>query len=183
VGKDDGLLVLDRNHNGQIDNGSELFGNNTPLTNGQKATNGFAALAELDTNHDGKIDAQDAAFADLRVWKDADSDGISQPDELLTLTEAGVTSISTGYTASTLVDANGNAHEQTGSFTRTDGTNAAIDDVWFKVNQTHSIATQWLDVPDDIAALPDAKGFMALCPGGFLILEAGVPTGSQPTAC
>jgi Ca2+-binding RTX toxin-like protein len=159
VEKDDGLLVLDRNNNGRIDSGKELFGDSTLLANGQKAANGFAALAELDQNNDGLIDVQDAAFADLRVWKDADSDGISQAEELLTLTEAGVKSIATGSTDSTLVDANGNAHKQVGSFTRTDDTTAAVSDVWFAVNRTHSIATEWLDVPDDIAALPDAKGY------------------------
>lgn len=63
VGKDDGLLVRDLNNNGQIDNGTELFGNNTVLSNGQKATNGFEALADLDSNNDGVFNNQDAAWA------------------------------------------------------------------------------------------------------------------------
>jgi hypothetical protein len=50
VGKDDGLLVFDKNNNGKIDDGSELFGNNTILSNGNKAANGFEALKDLDSN-------------------------------------------------------------------------------------------------------------------------------------
>ncbi|MFH0783337.1 MAG: calcium-binding protein, partial [Pseudomonadota bacterium] len=159
VGQDDGLLVMDRNGNGQIDTGAELFGNNTLLANGTKAANGFAALAELDTNHDGTVDAQDAAFAGLRVWKDSNGDGISATNELLSLAEAGVQAIATGYTTSTLVDADGNAHKQTGGFTRTDGGSATVSDVWFAVDRAHSVATEWLVVPTDIAVLPDAKGY------------------------
>jgi hypothetical protein len=63
---DDGLLVIDRNNNGTIDNGQELFGDQTILQNGQTATDGFQALAELDSNNDGVIDANDAAFSNLR---------------------------------------------------------------------------------------------------------------------
>lgn len=62
AGADDGLLVWDRNGDGMINNGSELFGNNTPLANGQKAANGFASLAELDSNQDGKIDSNDTVY-------------------------------------------------------------------------------------------------------------------------
>lgn len=63
VGKDDGLLVWDKNGNGRIDDGSELFGNNTLLNNSSKAANGFAALANLDVNHDNKIDTLESAFS------------------------------------------------------------------------------------------------------------------------
>ena len=159
VGADDGLLVYDRNGNGTIDSGAELFGNNTMLANGSKAANGFEALKELDSNHDGKIDAQDAAFASLRVWKDADGDGYTSDGELLTLAEAGVQSINTGYSNSTLVDVNGNAHKQTGSYTTINGQTNSATDVWFKTDAMHTIANEWLDVPDDIAALPDLKGY------------------------
>jgi hypothetical protein len=83
--KDDGLLVFDRNSDGRINDGSELFGNNTRLENGQLASNGFAALADLDHNRDGKIDDQDDAFVQLRIWKDANSNGQVDANELLTL--------------------------------------------------------------------------------------------------
>jgi hypothetical protein len=68
VAPDDGLLVLDRNGNGQIDNGGELFGDNSGT--GPGPANGFAALAEFDQDGNGSITASDAAFASLRVWKD-----------------------------------------------------------------------------------------------------------------
>jgi hypothetical protein len=66
---DDGFLVLDKDGNGTIDNGNELFGDNTHLTNGAVAADGFAALADLDSNQDGVMDANDAVFANLRVWQ------------------------------------------------------------------------------------------------------------------
>jgi len=159
VGQDDGLLVLDRNHNGVIDDGSELFGSNTVLANGQKATNGFLALAELDENHDGKIDAGDSAFAQLRVWRDANGNGFTAADELLTLEQAGVLSINTGFANSGMVDASGNSHKQLGSYTTSDGQSRAATDVWFKVDHMRSVASEWLDVPADIAALPNLKGY------------------------
>lgn len=81
VDKEDGLLVRDINKDGQITNGTELFGDNTILQNGQKATNGMTALADLDTNQDGIIDKHDTAFAELKVWQDKNSDGISQANK------------------------------------------------------------------------------------------------------
>jgi hypothetical protein len=77
VNKDDALLVWDRNGNGRIDTGAELFGDFTPLPNGTLAPNGFAALAALDSNGDGVIDASDPAFAELKLWRDTSQDGVS----------------------------------------------------------------------------------------------------------
>ena len=58
-------MVWDRNNDGVINDGSELFGNNTDLDNGNKAAHGFAALADLDSNGDGVIDASDTAWTEL----------------------------------------------------------------------------------------------------------------------
>lgn len=77
ISADDGLLVRDINKNGIIDNGSELFGDSTALINGSVAANGFSALTDLDDNHDGKVDANDAAFSELKVWRDLNQDGVS----------------------------------------------------------------------------------------------------------
>ncbi len=93
VDKNDGLLVLDKNGNGKIDNGTELFGNNTLLANGQKAANGFEALKQYDQNKDDQIDNSDAIFNQLKIWKDTNSDGISQSNELLLMTQAGLISL------------------------------------------------------------------------------------------
>ncbi|MFZ5997814.1 MAG: calcium-binding protein [Nitrospirota bacterium] len=159
AGADDGILVRDIDGNGTIDNGKELFGNETLLSDGTKAANGFQALAELDTNSDGKIDSSDAAFTQLKVWKDINEDGVSTADELHTLDELGIVSVNTGYTNSTVIDANGNEHRQVGSFTWNDGTTSAAEDVWVQRDTTYTIANEWLDVPADIAALPDLQGY------------------------
>ena len=65
AGADDGMLVRDIDGNGSVDNGKELFGNETLLSDSTKASNGFQALSELDDNKDGKIDANDAAWSQL----------------------------------------------------------------------------------------------------------------------
>ncbi|WP_131199482.1 hypothetical protein [Phytopseudomonas dryadis] len=75
VKSDDGLLVLDRNGNGTIDSGLELFGENTLLADGSKAADGFAAMQAVDENADGRLDASDAVWADLRVWRDLNGTG------------------------------------------------------------------------------------------------------------
>jgi Ca2+-binding RTX toxin-like protein len=159
VGSDDGLLVWDRNGNGRIDNGSELFGNRTPLRGGGVAANGFAALTSWDDNADGRIDASDVVWSSLRVWRDRNGDGMSTPDEVVFLSDLGITAINTTYVNSTTVDAQGNAHKQIGSFTKADGSTEAAEDVWFKVDPLHAIAAQPLDVPADVAMLPDFRGY------------------------
>jgi hypothetical protein len=159
VGKNDGLLVWDRNGNGTIDNGSELFGNSTLLNTGIYAGNGFAALAELDSNRDGKVDAKDTAFQQLRIWKDGDSNAVLADGELLTLDAAGVRSISLRYTNQNFTDTQGNRILQVGTYTRLDGSTSTIDDVWFTADLTRSIAKDSIAISDDIAALPDLAGF------------------------
>jgi YD repeat-containing protein len=168
VAGDDGLLVRDLNGNGRIDSGRELFGSETLLGSGALAANGFSALAELDKlvnggNADGKITSADTAFIDLKLWKDLDADGYTSEGELLTLTEAGVQSISLAYTESTNLsartDASGNLHQLTGSYTSTDGTARSATDVWFTANPMDSLAEDWVAVPADIATLPDLRGY------------------------
>ncbi|MCS4511048.1 calcium-binding protein [Xylophilus ampelinus] len=126
IGPDDGFVVLDRNGNGAIDSGRELFGDQTlkPDTgDGQAHTyaNGYEALAAQDANGDGAIDANDAVYAQLRIWKDTNQDGISQAGELHTLADMGVASINVAGQASTVDLGHGNTQPWTGSFTRTDG--------------------------------------------------------------
>jgi hypothetical protein len=76
------FLALDRNHNGRIDDGGELFGNHTRLAGGAEAANGFDALAEFDLNRDGIINAADPVWPLLLLWTDRNHDGKSSPDEL-----------------------------------------------------------------------------------------------------
>lgn len=159
VSGDDGLLVRDINGDGVINNGRELFGDQTILQNGQTATNGFQALADLDSNSDGKIDANDAAFSQIKVWQDVDGDGYSSPDELFTLSELGIASINTGYTATSISDGLGNTQIQAGTFEKTDNTTGQIGGFLLKRDTAYTIAEEWLDVPEAISALPDLQGY------------------------
>ncbi|MBF0097993.1 MAG: hypothetical protein HQM04_18240 [Magnetococcales bacterium] len=158
VGADDGLLVRDINGNGWIDDGRELFGSETLLANGSKAAHGYLALAELDDNHDGMLNAADPAFATLMVWKDSDGDGTSLASELITLDQAGVQSISIIFTSPFLVDKNGNQHKQLGHYTTTSGETRLSADVWFQVNSMASFNVDVVSVPDDIAGMPFIQG-------------------------
>gem|GEM_PF-5567755 len=76
AGSDDGLLVWDRNGDGIINNGRELFGDQTLLKNGSRAANGFQALAEWDDNLDGKVYVNDSVWPNLKIWRDFDGDGM-----------------------------------------------------------------------------------------------------------
>ena len=78
VSASDGFLVLDRNGDGVINSGRELFGQGTLLADGSTAKTGYEALGALDTNQDGVIDINDAEFAKLQVWQDVNQDGVTQ---------------------------------------------------------------------------------------------------------
>ena len=162
VGADDGLLVWDRNADGVINDGSELFGNNTVLQNGNKAEHGFAALAALDSNNDGVINSSDTAWANLQVarWIDSDNDGEKDTLALTGLADLDIGSLNTGFTNSDHVDTVGNEHRQVGSFTKTDGTTATMTDVWFRTITGFTIYNT-SDIPTHsavIESLPEIGG-------------------------
>ena len=116
-----------------IDDGTELFGNNSVLSSGETAKNGFEALADLDSNNDGVFNSADTEWNNVKVWKDANGNGIVDEGELLSLEQTGVAGINVDYKASTTVDASGNEHKQTCTFIKTDGTTGSVHDVWFEI--------------------------------------------------
>jgi hypothetical protein len=114
---DDAFLVLDRNGNGTIDNGEELFGNYTPqpvpVPRPRTYRNGFNALAAYDKptsggNNDNQIDAKDAIFAQLKLWQDRNHNGISEATELQNLSSSAVRIIELDYRESRRTDEHGN---------------------------------------------------------------------------
>jgi len=115
AGSDDSWLALDRNGNGLIDDGRELFGNHTPqpAPPAGSSRNGFLALAEFDRasaggNSDGRIDSKDAIYARLRLWRDENHDGVSQASELRPLAESDVARLHLDYRESKRADEYGN---------------------------------------------------------------------------
>lgn len=117
----DAFLAIDRNGNGRIDNGTELFGDQ----NG--AANGFEELRKLDSNGDGRINRLDDNFEILRLWRD-DGDGNTEDGELITLAQGGVEEIALGYRNVNQVAAGGNRIEQIASFLRNDGSRGTAAD-------------------------------------------------------
>ncbi len=122
---EDGFLAIDKNKNGQIDDRSELFG-------GTSVGEGFAKLESFDSNSDGIVNAQDALFNELKLWQDANQNGITDNGELVSLGSAGITDLLTSYTNVFSTDAQGNIH---GEHSTAMMNGQAIDmvDVYFKV--------------------------------------------------
>lgn len=154
AGLDDGVLALDLNNNGAIDNGGELFGNFTSLPSGQNAQHGFQSLAQYDTNGDGKITAADPIFNQLKVITGTTLLG----DSFKSLTDLNIAALNLGYTTPNTTDANGNINAYNGSYTLANGTSRQMADIFFQVRLAQSIASNGLDIPADVLALPNMDG-------------------------
>jgi hypothetical protein len=130
-------LVLDRNGNGTIDDATELFGDATIRADGERARNGFEALAALDGNGDGRISPADPAWPGLRLWSD-DGDRVSTAGELQTLDARGLTGIALGYSVEPRCDAWGNCERERSRFGYTVAGKAhegAVVDVYLRVSR------------------------------------------------
>ena len=158
VGQGDALLVWDRNANGRIDSGAELFGDFTPLPNGSLAPNGFAALAALDSNGDGVLNASDPAFAELKLWKDNTLNGQTEAGELITLAEAGISALNLAPSLKNQNIGNGNTLVRQGSFIRSDGSTGDMGEFHLAINTTASRFAEEIAVPDAIKNLPYIAG-------------------------
>lgn len=124
---DDGFLVFDRNDNGSIDSGSELFGVDTTKLDGSKANNGFDALKDFDSNIDGVFDANDDLYDQIKVWRDINQDGISQLSELNSLKSLAIKSIRIDANP-TSENHNNNIISAVGQFTFEDGHTGTLND-------------------------------------------------------
>jgi len=127
ISGDDGFLAVDSNQNGIIDDISELFG-------GVNQGEGFARLAEFDTNGDGWVDINDAGFANLLIWQDKNGNHQTDPGELISLGDAGIARLSTDFDALPFVDAQGNLHLERGTAILDNGQSVDMTDVYFNVS-------------------------------------------------
>ena len=127
ISGNDGFLAVDSNGNGRIDGIGELFG-------GASKGSGFAKLASFDSNGDGFVDAHDDKFAELRIWRDANSDGVTDAGELMGMHDAGVTSLTVHFTELPFLDANDNLHLERSSATLAGGKSVDMTDVYFNVD-------------------------------------------------
>ncbi len=129
------FLARDRNQNGRIDDGGELFGNHTRLIAGMEAANGFDALSELDLNHDGAIDDADSIWSSLLLWTDRNHDGKSSADELKPITTSAVHRIDLRYRWIGRRDQFGNMFRYEADAELDGGARRPIYDVFFRVRE------------------------------------------------
>ncbi|EPJ49333.1 MAG: hypothetical protein OFPI_25390 [Osedax symbiont Rs2] len=129
VGSDDAFLVRDINGDGQINGAAELFGSATVLSNGERAEDGFAALADLDSNSDGVINALDTMYDQLQTWQDQNQDGMVQDGELKFLKEVDVAELNLVATEGNDWD-NGNLIGLNSSWSDSSDQQHELADVW-----------------------------------------------------
>ncbi len=147
----DGLLAIDTNGDGIITDHSELFGDQTG------SPNGFVALDAYDTNGDDAITNADTQFGDLLVWIDVDEDGHSDSSELYTLSDLGITSISTTYTNVNYTIA-GNEIKQESTFVINGNTRTVVD-AYFDIDNINSFYSADYTVDNRVYFLPEVRGF------------------------
>ena len=159
VSAKEGLLAYDKNGDGIINGGNELFGDRTLMEDGKTlASSGFAALAEYDDNKDGKIDRNDAIYTLLRIWQDADGDGIASAGELKQLVDLGIVSVGLSYSNTGVTDSANNIQVRTGTFTLADGSSRIVGEYLLNRNPVHSVDSSPIEISDSVALLPNVQG-------------------------
>ncbi|MFN3077654.1 MAG: hypothetical protein ABT940_12385, partial [Alphaproteobacteria bacterium] len=177
VHADDGVVAMDLNGNGAIDDVRELFGGPDKSV--------LTELAARDDNQDGRIDAGDAVYGDLKVWTDRDGDAVTDAGELTGLAQAGIAAIALAGTpaaSGTLIS--GNQIAATTHVVRTDGTTAEAAEVLFGMDNFQSRYLGDTTIGTDAALLPEVKGHgtltdlrvaMTLDPGLAEAVRANLP--------
>ncbi len=158
VSADDGFIVLDRNGNGTIDTGAELFGVDTVKADGAFATDGFDALSDLDSNGDAVFDAKDTEFANVKIWQDLDQDGISDTGELTSLTEAGIVSIDLDAESGNVNLGNGNVQSAASVHLTVDGTEGTTANLDLAHNPFYREFTDSIALTEEARGLPESRG-------------------------
>lgn len=158
IGRDDAFLVRDLNGNGQVDSGQELFGDSTRLRDGELARNGFEALADLDGNADGKVDATDAVFSELRIWQDGNSNGVVDANELRTLSDAGVVALNTAHQTGSNNLGNGNELAERGTYQGAENRIGILGDLNFRESNFHRIFADSIQPTDATRGLANVEG-------------------------
>ena len=159
VGAKEGLLAYDKNGDGIINGGNELFGDRTLMKDSKTlASSGFTALAEYDNNKDGKIDSNDAIYTLLRIWQDSDGDGIASAGELKQLVDLGIVSIGLSYNNTGVTDGANNIQVRTGTFTLADGSTRMTGEYLLNRNPVYSVDSSQVEISDDVALLPNVQG-------------------------
>ncbi|HGG6556739.1 TPA: hypothetical protein ACJG76_004950, partial [Salmonella enterica subsp. diarizonae serovar 61:i:z] len=159
ISPEDGLLVMDKNQDGKIDSGNELFGNNSLLNNGSLAKNGYEALREYDENHDGVLDKNDSIWRQLKVWQDKNSNAVVDDGELLSLEQLKITSIRLDYENINFTDSEGNKHLQKGLITYEDGHTGIAEDLGLDTDKGKTQYVGDATIDDDVLSLPYIRGF------------------------
>lgn len=147
VSGNDGILGIDLNNNGLIDDGSELIGAQQAYAPG---TDSFIALSTFDSNHDGAISAADAMFSQLIVQQ---ADGKNK-----SLSELNISSISLAKNNTNILDAWGNVQSSISTFTRSDNSTGSIASYVLQQDTWDTKQVNLLPLSSNVAALPDANG-------------------------
>jgi hypothetical protein len=162
---DDGFVVLDSNNNGNIDNIDELFGHgNADGT----TTTGTQELATHDLNNDGKINSSDSIFTKLKVWQDLNQDGISQSNELKTLSQLNINQINLTNITNLNQNVEGNVIISQGTYQTSDNQTHNLFNLDLAIDQTNSASYQYqdnqgnnitYDLNLDTLSLPFSRGY------------------------
>lgn len=127
------FLALDRNGNGVIDSGAELFGNHTKMSGEREAANGFDALADFDGNSDGRIDREDSIWSSLLLWTDRNHNGKSESAELQGIAASDVSDLGLDYHAARRRDRAGNMFKYAAPFHRAERADVYYDVYFVRV--------------------------------------------------